>query len=109
LAQLGSRTAAVMQYGKLNREDPFSNVKGLIQDVINQLEAEAQAEAGEKAYCDEQLSVTKTKKKELDDNISKLSVKMDQATSKPAKLKEQVQELGSELAALTKLQAEMDP
>jgi len=54
-----------MQYGKLNREDPFSNVKGLIQDVINQLEAEAQAEAGEKAYCDEQLSVTKTKKKRV--------------------------------------------
>merc|ERR1719192_1121185 len=33
---------------------------------------------------------------------------MDQATSKTAKLREQVQELESELAALTKLQAEMD-
>merc|ERR1712008_632712 len=45
---------------------------------------------------------------ELDDDIAKLSVKIDQATSESEKLKEDVQELESELAALTKLQAEMD-
>merc|ERR1712045_274673 len=67
-----------------------------------------EAEATEKAYCDEQLAKTKAKKEELDDDIEKLTVKSDQATSKTAKLKEEVQELESELAALTKLQAEMD-
>merc|ERR1712113_780268 len=105
---LASRVAAVLQYGASNGEDPFAKVKGLIQDMITQLEEEAAAEAQEKAYCDEQLAKTKAKKEELDDDIEKLTVKTDQATSKSAKLKEEVQELESELAALTKLQAEMD-
>merc|ERR1712060_167080 len=108
LAQLASRVAAVLQYGAASGEDPFKKVKGLIQDMITQLEAEAAAEAQEKAYCDEQLSKTKAKKEELDDDLAKLTVKIDQATSKSARLKEEVQELESELAALTKLQAEMD-
>merc|ERR1719166_202289 len=108
LAQLASRVAAVLQYGAANGEDPFKKVKGLIEDMITQLEEEAAAEAQEKAYCDEQLAKTKAKKEELDDDIEKLTVKSDQATSKSAKLKEEVQELESELAALTKLQAEMD-
>merc|ERR550525_580975 len=108
LAQLASRVAAVLQYGASNGEDPFAKVKGLIEDMITQLEEEAAAEAQEKAYCDEQLAKTKAKKEELDDDIEKLTVKSDQATSKSAKLKEEVQDLESELAALTKLQAEMD-
>lgn len=108
LAQLGSRIAAVLKYGLNNEGDPFSKVKSLIEDMITQLEAEARAESGEKAYCDKQLAMTGVKKDDLDDDISKLAVKMDQATSKTAKLKEQVQELESELAALTKLQAELD-
>jgi len=108
LAQLASRVAAVLQYGSENGEDPFVKVKGLIQDMIAKLEEEGQAEASEKAYCDEQLAKTKAKKEELDDDIAKLTVKIDQANSKSAKLKEEVQELESELAALTKLQAEMD-
>jgi len=108
LAQLASRVVAVLQYGAANGEDPFKKVKGLIQDMITQLEEEAAEAAQEKAYCDEQLSKTKAKKDELDDDLEKLTVKSDQSTSKIAKLKEEVQELESELAALTKLQAEMD-
>merc|ERR1719166_430988 len=108
LAQLASRVAAVLQYGSENGEDPFAKVKGLIQDMIAKLEEEGQAEASEKAYCDEQLAKTQAKKEELDDDLAKLTVKIDQANSKSAKLKEEVQDLESELAALTKLQAEMD-
>jgi len=108
LAQLASRVSAVLQYGAANGDDPFTKVKDLIQDMITQLEQEAKEEAAEKAFCDEQLSKTKAKKDELDDDLEKLTVKIDQSTSKTAKLKEEVQELESELAALTKLQAEMD-
>jgi len=108
LAQLASRVAAEFRYGASNGDDPFVKVKGLIEDMIAQLQAEADAEATEKAYCDEQLAKTKAKKEELDDDIEKLTVKIDQASSKSARLKEEVQELESELAALTKMQAEMD-
>jgi len=108
LAQLASRVAAVLQYGSENGEDPFVKVKGLIQDMIAKLQEEGQAEASETAYCDEQMAKTEVKKEELDDDLAKLTVKIDQANSKSAKLKEEVQELEGELAALTKLQAEMD-
>jgi len=108
LAQLASKVASEFRYGASNGDDPFVKVRGLIQDMIAQLQAEAEAEATEKAYCDEQLAKTKAKKEELDDDIEKLTVKIDQASSKSARLKEEVQELESELAALTKLQAEMD-
>merc|ERR1719414_2785347 len=108
LAQLASRVAAEFRYGASNGDDPFVKVKGLIQDMIAQLQAEAEAEATEKAYCDEQLAKTKAKKEELDDDIEKLTVKIDQASSKSARLKEDVQELESELAALSKMQAEME-
>merc|ERR1719297_179915 len=108
LAQLASRVAAEFRYGASNGDDPFVKVKGLIEDMIAQLQAEAEAEATEKAYCDEQLAKTKAKKEELDDDIEKLTVKIDQASSKSARLKEEVQELESELAALSKMQAEMD-
>jgi len=108
LAQLASKVAALLRYGSANGVDPFTKVRGLIEDMIAKLEAEAQSEAQEKAYCDEQMAKTKAKKEELDDDLAKLSVKIDQATSKSEKLKEDVQELESELAALTKLQAEMD-
>merc|ERR1712156_1356960 len=90
LAQLASRVAAEFRYGASNGDDPFVKVKGLIEDMIAKLQAEAEAEATEKAYCDEQLAKTQAKKEELDDDIEKLTVKIDQASSKSARLKEEV-------------------
>merc|ERR1712129_625347 len=63
LAQLASRVAAEFRYGASNGDDPFVKVKGLIMDMISKLEAEADAEATEKAYCDEQLAKTEAKKR----------------------------------------------
>merc|ERR1719352_1356289 len=88
--------------------DPFVKIKGLISDMIAKLEKQAQEEATEKAYCDEQLAKTEAKKSELDDDIAKLTSKIDQAAAKSAALKEDVKELQGELAALAKEQAEMD-
>jgi len=108
LAQLASHISAVMQYGASAGEDPFVKVKGLIQDLISKLQAEAQSEATEKAYCDEQIAQTEAKKSELDDDIAKLTAKIDQSAAKSASTKEEVKQLQADLAALTKEQAEMD-
>merc|ERR1719409_1429316 len=62
LAQLASRIGAVIRYGAAAGEDPFTKVKGLITDMISKLEAEAKSEATEKAYCDEELAKTESKK-----------------------------------------------
>mmetsp|Transcript_68427 Transcript_68427/g.193239 ORF Transcript_68427/g.193239 Transcript_68427/m.193239 type:complete len:708 (+) Transcript_68427:56-2179(+) len=108
LAQLASRIAAVAKYGATNGEDIFGKIKGLISDMIAKLEKEAQEEATEKAYCDEEQAKTEAKKSELDDDIAKLTSKIDQDAAKSAQLKEEVRVLEGELAALTKEQAEMD-
>merc|ERR1712039_151367 len=108
LAQLASRVNAILRYGASSGDDPFVKVRGLISDMISKLEAEAHAEASEKAYCDEQMAKTEEKQTELEDDIAKLTSKIDTAAARSAGLKEDVKELQAELAALAKLQAEMD-
>merc|ERR1719463_833294 len=108
LAQLASQISALLQYGRRNGEDPFVKVKGLIKDMIVKLEKEAQAAAEEKAYCDEQMSKTEAKKSELEDDVSKLTSKIDTKTAKSAKLKEEVKDLQEQLASMAKEQKEMD-
>merc|ERR1719443_2150307 len=108
LAQLASRIAAVVKYGSQDGSDPFAKVKGLISDMIAKLTKEAESEASEKAYCDEQIAKTEAKKSELETDIAKLTTKIDQAASKSAGLKDDVKQLQAELASLSKTQAEMD-
>jgi len=108
LAQLASRIAVVVRYGSKDGADPFAKVKGLISDMIVKLEKEAEAEATEKAYCDEQMAKTEAKKAELEGVVAKLTNKIDRSAARSASLKEEVTELEAELAALAKTQAEMD-
>jgi len=108
LAQLASRIAAVAKYGASAGEDPFAKIKGLITDMIAKLEKEAEADATEKAYCDEEMAKTEAKKSDLESIVAKLSAKIDRDAATSAKRKEEVKELQARLAALAKEQAEMD-
>merc|ERR1719198_2120937 len=108
LAQLASRVDAVVKYGTSDGEDVFAKIKGMISDMIAKLEKEAEDDATEKAYCDEEMAKTEAKKAELEEDVAKLSSKIDQASATSAKRKEQVKELQAQLAALAKEQAEMD-
>merc|ERR1712190_338044 len=94
--------------GSSGGDDPFAKVKGLISEMISKLEAEAEAEATEKAWCDEQIAKTEEKKNDLESDIAKLTGKIDVASAKSTDLKSQVKTLQEQLAALAKLQAEMD-
>merc|ERR1719169_199362 len=76
--------------------------------MIAKLEKQAEEEATEKAYCDEEMSKTEAKKSELEGVISKLTSKIDLAAAKSAELKGEVKVLGAELAKIAKEQAEMD-
>lgn len=107
LAQLASRMAATLKFGA-HGGDPFSKVKRMIQDLISKLEAEAEQDATEKAFCDEQMGKTTAKKEELDAAIEKLTTKIDKSAAASTRLKGEVRGAQSELAALAKTQAEMD-
>merc|ERR1719198_1419296 len=63
LAQLASRVASSIRLGDGAGADPFAKVKGLISDMIEKLEGEAEADATQKAYCDKELSETTAKRK----------------------------------------------
>merc|ERR1719220_592690 len=76
--------------------------------MIAKLEKEAEEEATEKAYCDEEMAKTEAKRGELMDDVAKLSAKIDQASSKSVALTEDIKQLEAELAALLKSQSEMD-
>jgi len=108
LAQLASRIAVIARYGSKNGGDPFAKVKGLIGEMITKLEKEAEAEATEKAYCDEEMAKTEAKKSELDDDIAKLTNSIDKAAARSASLKEEVVELEKELGTIAKTQSELD-
>merc|ERR1719243_221209 len=107
LAQLASRMVTAMRSGHKNG-DPFAKVKGLISDMIEELLAEAEADATEKAYCDKEMAETEAKKADKEAAIEKLTTQIDANTARSAKLKEEVATLQAELSALAKAQAEMD-
>jgi len=108
LAQLLVRIKTTMGQAELDGDDPFAKVKGLIQDMIEKLVADAQKEAAHKAFCDEEMSETKAKKEDKEDELDTLSTKIDQATAKIAKLKEEVATLEAELAEIARVQKEAD-
>jgi len=105
LAQLAQRLSAAMRSGAA---DPFGKVKGLISDMIDRLEAEAEQDASHKAYCDKELGETEEKKADKEADINKQTTRIDQMSSKSSMLKEEVAQLQADLAALAKAQAEMD-
>merc|ERR1712087_475803 len=89
-------------------EDVFGKVKGLIADMIEKLESEAEADATHKAYCDKELAESNEKKADKKAEIAKLSTKIDQMSARSSQLKSEVAALQKSLAELAASQAEMD-
>jgi len=105
LAQLASRMASAM---RSEVGDPFAKVKGLITDMIAKLEEQAGADASKKAYCDKEMKETNEKKADKTAEIEKLTTRIDQASAKSARLKEEIASLQGQLAKLAASQAKMD-
>jgi chromosome segregation ATPase len=99
---------SAMHLSTVNGQDPFAKIKGLIGDMIEKLESDAQTDASHKAYCDKELSYTNTRKSEKTNEIQKLSTSIDQMKARSSQLKEEVAALQKELADLAKSQAEWD-
>merc|ERR1719478_939496 len=76
--------------------------------MIEKLLQEAEAEAKQKGYCDQEMSETKTAMNDKNDEIADLTAKIDSMSAESKKLKEESAILAKELADLAKSQKEMD-
>merc|ERR1719261_144508 len=84
------------------KEDHFVKVRGMIKDLVAKLEADAAAEADQKAWCDEEMEKATSSR---DENIGAMEGDLASKTSaeaKIAKLEEEIQELLAEIAELNK-------
>merc|ERR550537_549922 len=104
LSLLADRVQAASMMG----EDPFAKIKGLISEMIEKLEADAAKEVGHKAFCDKEMKETKAKKEEKESDLDTLGTNIDKATSKIAKLKEEIATLEAELLAIAEAQKKAD-
>merc|ERR1719311_789447 len=84
------------------KEDHFVKVRGMIKDLVAKLEADASAEADQKAWCDEEMEKSTSQR---DENIAAMEgdlASKSSAEAKIAKLNEEIATLMSEVADLTK-------
>merc|ERR1719156_214849 len=96
----------LMQLASVASSDPFVKIRGLIEDMIEKLLKEAQEEASQKAFCDEEMGKSKTSQAEKTATIEKLQTRIDGAEATIAELTEAVKSLEAEVAAIDKAQAE---
>jgi len=97
---------AMMQVVTAATSDPFSKIRGLIQDMIAKLVAEANEEGTQKAFCDEELGKSKKSQQDKSMTLDKYKSRADKAESGRATLTESVKELESEMSEIDTAQAE---
>merc|ERR1719281_2419301 len=84
------------------KEDHFVKVRGMIKDLVAKLEADAAAEADQKAWCDDEMEKATSSR---DENIGAMEGDLaakSTAEAKIAKLEEEIQTLLQEIAELNK-------
>jgi chromosome segregation ATPase len=97
---------ALMEMAGSAASDPFVKIRGLIEDMIAKLLKEAQEEATQKAFCDEEMGKSNKAKEEKTMTLDKLQSRIDKATSRKAELGQAVKDLEAEIAELDAATAE---
>merc|ERR1719399_1773157 len=106
--QLGKKfhSFALMQMAGAAASDPFVKIRGLIEDMLTKLMQEAQEEASQKAFCDEEQGKSKAAQKEKMAKIDKYQTRIDGGEATIAELTDAVKTLEAEIAEIDKAQAE---
>merc|ERR1719443_1021894 len=86
--------------------DPFEKIRGLIGDMIAKLVAEANEEATQQAFCDEEQGKSNKQKDAKTSRLEELNARLDQASAKTDELKDNIKELQAELADIDKASGE---
>jgi len=97
---------ALMEMAGSAAMDPFVKIRGLIEDMIGKLLKEAQEEATQKAFCDEEMGKSNKAKEEKTLTLEKLQSRLDKASARKAELTQAVKDLEAEIASLDASTAE---
>merc|ERR1719213_567131 len=95
----------LMQLASVAGSDPFVKIRGLIEDMIAKLLKEAQEEATQKAFCDEDMGKSTKSKDEKTATLDKLQTRIDSASATIAQLTDAIKTLESEIAEIDSAQA----
>merc|ERR1719428_1753162 len=88
------------QFASQVSANPFAKVIEMIKGLIATLEEEAQAEAGHKAFCDQELAKNKNKRETKASEVAQKTAVVEQYEA-------DIQMLGSDIATLAKEQQEL--
>jgi len=97
-----STLAVKISLGFNSGKDHFVKVRGMIKDLIAKLEADAEAEATQKGFCDKEMEAATTSRDDAIGEVETETANIDQAKAKIAQLTEEITELGNEIAELRK-------
>merc|ERR1719217_1288150 len=97
---------ALMQLASVAASDPFVKIRGLIEEMIATLLKEAQEEASQKAFCDEEMGKSKKSQADKQSKIDKYQARIDKASTAIEELNLSVKELEAEIADIDKAQKE---
>merc|ERR1719321_1637885 len=107
------KSYAMMELASSAAADPFEKIKGLISDMVAKLVSEANEEASQKSFCDEEKAKSAKEQEAKSMRSDDLQSRLDTATSAQASKNEDIKELQKEIAELdasvasaTKLRAE---
>merc|ERR1719333_546077 len=81
-------------------DDPFKKVTKMIKDLIVKLMEEANGEAEQKGWCDDELATNEQTRKEKTEAIEVLHAEIDQLEASVSKLSEDIAELSQAVADL---------
>merc|ERR1719160_1769876 len=81
---------------------PFAKVKQMIQDLVSRLEAEAEAEADQKSWCDENMKETTEERDTAQRKIEDLNALHTEKNALVDSLTEDIMKLSQQIADLQK-------
>merc|ERR1719456_251736 len=88
----------LVQLSSAAKADPFGKVRGLVEDMITQLVNQANEEASQKAFCDEETAKSTKSKEEKMMKLDKFQARIDDAATSKAELAQDIKTLQAELA-----------
>lgn len=83
-------------------KDHFVKVRSMIKDLIAKLEADAEAEADQKSFCDEEMGKAIDDRDEANGDVEGATADIDSSESKIRELSDEIKDLAGQIADLRK-------